>query len=245
MGYFNDISAVFLRNIYRRPKGAVRLAVLRRDLSAILPPRPWSVLDIGGGAGQMALWLAAQGHRVTVVDVAENLLAEGRRQAVALGLADQVEFVAGDIFQRPPAPHDLLLCHAVLEWLPQQRELLKLCCDNLRPGGWLSLMFYNRSAFEFAQYVFGNFDYLDRNYERSSAKLTPQFPCNSAEIAAILQDLTLKIEKISNVRCFYDYMKPRDRERHRPEELVRRELVLADRAEFRAVARYLHYLVQK
>lgn len=245
MGYFNHISSVFLRNIYRRPKGAMRLAVLQRDLQAILPAQPWSVLDLGGGAGQMALWLAARGHRVTVVDQAENMLKEGRRQAAELGLDGNVAFVAGDIFQQSPRPHDLLLCHAVLEWLPQQRQLLTLCRDNLRPGGWLSLMFYNRSALEFAQHVYGNFDYLDRNYERTSAKLTPQFPCDGGEIAAILQELQLKITKISNVRCFYDYMKPRDRERHRPEELVRRELALADRGEFRAVARYLHYLVQK
>lgn len=246
MTYFDHHSAVFLRNIYARPKGQIRLAVLQRDLAELLPPGPLAVLDVGGGAGQMALWLGARGHWVEVLDIAPALLAAGRAEAEALRLDDRVHFVEGDIFARPLAPDfDLICCHALLEWLPaaRQEELIQRCAALLRPGGALSLLVYNREALVFAQHVFGNFAYLDRDFRphRKTAKLTPPQPCTPAAVESGLAGAGFQIQRRSNVRCFYDYMKPADRERHPVAELVARELALADEAAYGPVARYLHY----
>lgn len=41
-------------------------------LSRVLPPRPGRVLDVGGGAGVYAEWLAARGNDVTLVDPVER-----------------------------------------------------------------------------------------------------------------------------------------------------------------------------
>lgn len=50
--------------------GAGRLEMLRtRDiLGRWLPPPPARILDVGGGPGAYAFWLAGLGHRVTLVD---------------------------------------------------------------------------------------------------------------------------------------------------------------------------------
>lgn len=252
MVYFNQISNVFLRNIYERPKGAIRLAILKRDLEALLNARPLRILDIGAGAGQMGLWYASLGHQVTLIDEAENLLKNAENEAKKALLADKMQFIYGNVFGEKThlealPPFDLITCHAVLEWVENQRDLLQLCWDLLQTGGHLSLMFYNRSALEFAQNVFGNFSYLDRDFapRRKTAKLTPDYPCDPEKISEILQNLGFSSQKRSNIRCFYDYMKPADRERHTLNELVARELALADDERFTAVARYLHQLVRK
>ncbi|MDO5090744.1 MAG: methyltransferase domain-containing protein [Cardiobacteriaceae bacterium] len=243
---FDRIGGHFLKNIYATAKGRIRLAVLQRDLAPLLAGEPLRMLDVGGGAGQMALWYASLGHEVVVVDRAQRLLDEGRRAAEALGLAERVRFVCGDAFALDGvlggARFDAVCCHAVLEWVGDGEGLLTACAARLRPGGWLSLMFYNRRALVFAQHVFGNFAYLDRGLQafRKTAKLTPDFPRTPETVAGWLDGLGMVRERRSAVRCFYDYMKPHDRERHGVEELVARELALSVETDYLAVARYVH-----
>jgi len=101
-----------------------------------------------------------------------------------------------------------------------------------------------RRALVFAQHVFGNFDYLDRDLRpyRKTAKLTPDYPREPETVAAWLDGLGLTHARRSAIRCFYDYMKPHDRTRHSDDELVARELALSGCADYLAVARYIHEL---
>jgi ubiquinone/menaquinone biosynthesis C-methylase UbiE len=48
------------------------------------PPPPAVVVDVGGGAGAYALWLADAGFTVHLVDAAPRLIAEARRRSGAL-----------------------------------------------------------------------------------------------------------------------------------------------------------------
>ena len=244
MADFDRIGAVFLKNIYATAKGRIRLAVLQRDLEPLLAGAPLRILDVGGGAGQMALWYASLGHEVVVADRSQLLLDEGCAAAQTLGLA--VDFVHADAFQLEDAlggaTFDLVCCHAVLEWVEDGAALLAACAARLKAGGHLSLMYYNRRALVFAQHVFGNFDYLDRELRpyRKTAKLTPEYPREAETVAAWLDGLGLQRERRSAIRCFYDYMKPHDRARHRDEAIVARELALSGCEEYLPVARYIH-----
>ena len=244
MSDFDRIGTVFLKNIYATTKGRIRLAVLQRDLAPLLAGAPLRILDVGGGAGQMALWYASLGHEVVVADRSQVLLDEGRAAAQTLGLA--VDFVHADAFQLADALNDatfdLACCHAVLEWIEDGAALLAACAARLKAGGHLSLMYYNRRALVFAQHVFGNFDYLDRELRpyRKTAKLTPEYPREAETVAAWLDGLGLQRERCSAIRCFYDYMKPHDRARHRDETIVARELALSGCEEYLPVARYIH-----
>ena len=53
--------------------GAVELAVNCRVIARYLPQGA-RVLDIGGGPGRYAMWLAQQGHRVVLADLSSDLL---------------------------------------------------------------------------------------------------------------------------------------------------------------------------
>lgn len=246
--HFDRIGAHFLKNIYATAKGRIRLAILQDDLLPHLRGEPLQLLDLGGGGGQMALWYAGLGHHVTVVDLSQALLNEGRAAAQALGLETQVQFIAGDAFALDAVlgekQYDGVCCHAVLEWVADGEALLAACAARLKPGGFLSLMYYNRLALAFAQHVFGNFAYLDRALQpyRKTAKLTPAYPRDPQTVSDWLDALQLIRHKRSAVRCFYDYMKPHDRARHSIEELVARERALAGQESYLPVARYIHEL---
>jgi tellurite methyltransferase len=96
-----------------------------------LPP-PGRALDVAGGRGRNALWLAAQGWEVTLVDVAEVGLALAREAAAAQGLPLRTE--QRDLEQQglPPGRFDLIVSIHFLH-----RPLFSHWGDALTPGGLL------------------------------------------------------------------------------------------------------------
>ncbi|MBI2080656.1 MAG: methyltransferase domain-containing protein, partial [candidate division NC10 bacterium] len=108
------------------------------------------VLDVGCGTGELPLRLAAQGHAVTLLDPVEEMLhlaAESvRAQApppailpvlVRASLEEASGRFAG-------TPFDLVLCHTLLEYLPEPARALGPLADLLAAGGYLSLVALNR-----------------------------------------------------------------------------------------------------
>src|SRR5450755_991540 len=63
----------------------------------ILPlfPRAGSALDLAGGAGRHAIWLAKQGWEVTLIDISETGVEQARQNAGPL--ASHVRFVVDDL----------------------------------------------------------------------------------------------------------------------------------------------------
>ncbi len=53
-----------------RGHGTIELARTQEIILRHLPPPPGAVLDVGGGPGVYACWLAARGYRVTLIDAA-------------------------------------------------------------------------------------------------------------------------------------------------------------------------------
>jgi tellurite methyltransferase len=78
---------------------------------AHLLPSRGKALDIAGGAGRNAIWLARRGLDVTVVDISDVALDKAERRAHAAGLAKRVKLVRADLDgELPFAPlYDLVL----------------------------------------------------------------------------------------------------------------------------------------
>ncbi|WP_210528630.1 bifunctional demethylmenaquinone methyltransferase/2-methoxy-6-polyprenyl-1,4-benzoquinol methylase UbiE [Rubellimicrobium arenae] len=69
-----------------------------------LAPRPGMTgLDVAGGTGDIAFRILrrAPRSRVTVLDLTESMLVEGRRRAEAQALGDRLSWVAGDAMRLP------------------------------------------------------------------------------------------------------------------------------------------------
>ena len=102
---------------------------LIRSLDAELP-RQGRALDIGGGGGRHALWLAKRGLSVTVADISERANAIATLAAQKEGLALRVLNIDFDTQPFPEGPWDLLLSFHYL-WRP----IFSIAPQMLSPGG--------------------------------------------------------------------------------------------------------------
>ena len=100
---------------------------------------PGSVADLGCGPGNLTAVLARRwpGAAVTGVDNSPEMIAAA--QATEARQVPNLSFALGDVAGwQPERPVDVLVCNAVLQWVPGHDELLLRWADQLAPGGWLA-----------------------------------------------------------------------------------------------------------
>jgi len=112
-------------------------AAWRDLLVGVLPATPTQVADLGCGTGTLSLLLAQEGHAVTGVDFAPEMVRRARAKAGHLAA-----FVVGDAAAPPlqPATYDVVLCRHVLWTLPDPAAALERWVGLLAPGGRLVLL---------------------------------------------------------------------------------------------------------
>jgi ubiquinone/menaquinone biosynthesis C-methylase UbiE len=122
-----------------RGAGELERARVQDLLTRTLPPAPATVLDVGGGAGAHALWLAARGYEVHLVDAmplhveqacAASRGAERPLASVALGDARELPW--------PDQHADAVLLFGPLYHLVERPERLRALREArrvARPGG--------------------------------------------------------------------------------------------------------------
>ncbi|WP_216216251.1 trans-aconitate 2-methyltransferase [Amycolatopsis aidingensis] len=95
---------------------------------------PRRVVDLGCGPGNLTGTLERRwpGARIEAIDSSPEMVAAAR----AAGLPAEV----GDVTEwRPAADTDVVVCNAVLQWVPGHRELLRRWVRALPEGGWLAV----------------------------------------------------------------------------------------------------------
>jgi tellurite methyltransferase len=97
-----------------------------------LLPRQGRALDVAGGAGRNALWLARRGLTVTLADVSDVALGQAAAVASAEGLRLETQRIDLEASPLPPGPWDLVLCTYFLH-----RPLFSAIPAVLAPGGLL------------------------------------------------------------------------------------------------------------
>jgi len=108
----------------------------RRLIARIAGPASLDALDIGCGTGFLSLLFAAQGHRVTGVDLAQLMLAQARSKAAAQGV--EIRLIADDVEtldSLPAASFDLAVERHVIWTLSHPEAALQTWQRVLRPGG--------------------------------------------------------------------------------------------------------------
>ena len=205
--HFDELATRFAEKIYGGAKGAIRLAVLQADLKEALPERPLRVLDVGAGLGHMSLWLAQRGHQVTLAEPAAPMLEGARQRFAEAGVAATfIQAPWQDLLGQLTQPYDLVLCHAVLEWLAEPHAILPMLHQLVAADGWLSLAFYNKDALVYRNLLKGHFRKLRKErFAGEGQSLTPQQPLDPRELATQLA-ADWQVESRSGVRVFHDYM---------------------------------------
>ena len=129
--------------------GRLEFAVHKTWMGRFLPPAPARVLDIGGGPGRYAIWLAGQGYRVTLADLSADLLAVAKEKAEEAGvdLEGIVEANATDLSQFGDASFDAVLCLGPLYHLIEEEDREAVASELfrvLKAGGPVFAAFLNR-----------------------------------------------------------------------------------------------------
>jgi len=249
---FDDLIDRFSQNIYGNVRGQVRLEVLWTHLLEQLPQiqsgiesgKPLRVLDAGAGMGQISTRLIELGHEVFLNDLSENMITRARAEVSQLNCRIPAQFHHGPVQSLSVdeiGQFDLVMFHAVLEWLAEPQDTLLHLLKFVKPGGHLSLMFYNRDALIFRNLVRGNWRKVESGVLRGDeGGLTPYHPLGPEEVEAWLTDQRMTIVARAGVRVIYDYMERALRESRPIEEIVRLEWQYAQKEPYLHMGRYIH-----
>ncbi|MER7335404.1 MULTISPECIES: class I SAM-dependent methyltransferase [unclassified Micromonospora] len=131
--YYTDVF-VEADRLERTPLGRLERLRTRQVLTRLLPTAPATVLDVGGGPGAYAGWLAAAGHRVHLVDLVPAHAVAARRAHPA------VSATVGDARRLPLADAcaDATLLLGPLYHLTERADrvaALREAARLTRPGG--------------------------------------------------------------------------------------------------------------
>ncbi|MEQ4923903.1 tRNA uridine 5-oxyacetic acid(34) methyltransferase CmoM [Proteus hauseri] len=249
---FDDIADKFSRNIYGTTKGKIRQAVIWQDLQQLLtqlPNRPLRILDAGGGEGYFSRKLAQLGHQIILCDLSQEMLNRAEEAATEDGVVQNMTFIccaAQDIKQHVDEKFDLILFHAVLEWITDQKDAVNVLTDILLPNGILSLMFYNANAIVMRNAILGNFHLaapeIPRRRKRS---LSPQNPLQPEDVYQWLSEFSMNILGKTGVRVFHDYLQSRQLQTKDFPALLALEQRYCRQEPYISLGRYIHVMAQK
>lgn len=137
----------------------------------VLPvfPRGGSALDLAGGAGRNAIWLAKQGWEVTLIDISDIGIERARQRAGPLG--SHIHFVVDDLihFKASQIRFDLVIVFFFLE-----RNIFAEIIKSLRPGG---LLIYKTRTSE--------------NLREGKRTINPAYLLKAGELPRLAKELTI------------------------------------------------------
>ncbi len=245
---FDDLTQRFRKTIYDSPRGALRLAALKQDFTDFsLPQKGMRVLDLGAGQGQFALWLAQQGAQLHLCDVSSQMLEQAKQSFAAAALPLQTRHCAvQDIDDHLPGQFDLVLNHAVLEWLADPMAALHTLCSKVAKDGTLSLMFYNLHGHRWRQLMIGRVHSPDSANQRLRAEgNSPGIPLDPLLVEQQLNQNGFEVLRWRGIRCIYDHMHQKIRERVGEADLTKSDLEFGLMEPYRQLGRYVHFLAKR
>jgi len=246
---FDTLIEKFEDRIYGTVKGEWRLKLLQEDLAALHESAPLDILDAGCGLGQMALWFAQNGHRLTCCDISYKMLQKAKASFAEAGCNATFHQAPSQEIAAALPPQDLVLFHAVLEWLAKPMETLERVAACVKPGGYLSVLFFNYHSFVYRNALKGTwrlpFLLDEQKWYGKGKKLTPPHPQKPEQIKAWLESHGFEIEVITGIRVFHDYLEPEVLEQTEMEAMLSLEYRYCRDEVYRMMGRYVHILARR
>ncbi|MBU1170806.1 MAG: methyltransferase domain-containing protein [Proteobacteria bacterium] len=247
---FDDLAERLKTRVYGSPKGRLRIDMVWEDLLLNIPgiqhSVPMTILDAGGGMGQISLKLARLGHQIVLCDISKNMIEQAEVLFGAEKLESCLTLVHGP-FQKLQHDYgqafDLVLSHAVLEWLADPRGSLNGLIPCLKPHGWLSLLFYNVNALILQNAIKGNLKKIkEKMFKGNATSLTPHQPLDPAQVMDWLSSCGLSIDQITGIRVFYDYMYSAVRKERLYDDIWELEHTYCRQEPFALMGKYIHLI---
>jgi ubiquinone/menaquinone biosynthesis C-methylase UbiE len=141
--YWSDLyaQADVLATIHR-----YRTSLALRWIDELRLPPASPVLEVGCGAGIIAVELARRGLDVVATDPVEAMLDQARGRAAGAGVEDRIRFSPADVHALgfPDGTFRLLVGLGVLPWIDRPEAALAEAARVLAPGGYLIVSTNNR-----------------------------------------------------------------------------------------------------
>jgi SAM-dependent methyltransferase len=235
-----------------RLRDIVRQELIAAQLREVVDERQ-RVLDVGCGQGTQALILARSGHDVIGLDPSEYLLAKFHESLAdePASLRERVHLVKGPGEAAPelaPGPFDVVLCHGVLMYLDNDRDILGALTQVSAQPALLSLVVRNGLApamrpgllrhWDEAMTAFDSREYVNR-LGLNARMHTP------AELNSILAPLGWHLDRWFGVRVLTDHL---DEDAPSAVDLARIMAVEEEagrRDPYRQVAAFLHLIYRR
>jgi S-adenosylmethionine-dependent methyltransferase len=144
-GHFEQASRFV--DYYRTVRGVIREEIVRIDLLPYIRGTSLRIIDVGGGTGRDALWLAKQGHTVVVVEPSAMMFEKAKANIKDVSPEEQqrVTLVSArleQVYQQyVTQPFDLVLSHGVLMYENEDPEgHVRKLTQLAKPGGFISVL---------------------------------------------------------------------------------------------------------
>ncbi len=245
---FDKLIDKFAEKIYSTDKGHWRLKLLREDLQFLQQQQNLQIWDAGCGFAQISQWLAENRHLLVLCDISKKMLKQAQQNFKDAGLKAEFHHQSAQNLVPQLPDFDLVIFHAVLEWLADPVPSLLKVAQKVKPQGYLSLLFYNRNAMVFSNALKGSWrieHLLDDSYLGKGKKLTPPNPQYPHVIIETLENAGFSVIKQTGIRIFHDYLPADALEKTDKQALFDLEYRYCREPTYNAMGRYVHLLLQK
>lgn len=155
------------------------------------------IVDVGCGGGILSESLAAQGAKVTGIDIAEKALSVARLHLHESGCEVDYQLSTAESWaEKHPASARVVTCMEMLEHVPDPASVVSACAGILAPGGHLFMSTLNRNPVSFAVAILGG-----EHIARVVPKGTHQYDrfIKPSELCQWLRTAGMKVEEITGI----------------------------------------------
>ncbi|WP_128836059.1 class I SAM-dependent methyltransferase [Streptococcus sp. DD11] len=227
------------KNHLEQPWGKIYYDILFKQLEDIKGQR---ILDFGSGFGIVANFLAEK-NEVVAVEPDGAMIAE-RRQDFSY---EQLQGSLDLLHKLPDQSFDAIVCHNVLEYVPDPKACLQECSRLLREGGQLSLVKHHEVGRILHTAVFeADADKALRLLAGENYQTHSMGEAKLYQLDDLIADLPLQTEHYQGLRIFYGLQD--NSFKTQPgwaQQMLVVEKAVYDRSPYRDIAAFQHFWLKK
>lgn len=237
------------------PWGRLFYTVARANLDRHLQAPALHILDVGGGNGLDAVFLAQRGHLVTLVDVSAEMIAAARDHALKQEVEHQITFYQADAKElhslHLSSTFDMVLCHNLLQYIDDPAQLLQSLSAMLKNNGYISIIGANSYSESFSL-ALQRLDFEEACLQLQASSRTSGIFGKAMrlyrpeQIIQVLETIGCAVVGQYGIRCLFDYI-PNNELKQDPtffNRLEQLECALADKYPYYLLARYFHLVAR-
>ncbi|MBW9169900.1 methyltransferase domain-containing protein [Clostridium estertheticum] len=238
----NNVFKSYLENV-KKPWGVMFYRAVWEQLSQITNSK---ILDFGSGLGITANHLAKNNEVFAIepnADMVEMRICENNYKQI-IGDIEELK-------QQEDSSFDLVVCHNVLEYAEDPKEIFREFYRVLRPNGIISMVKHNHAGRIMSKVIFeNNMDEAIRLLNGGVSNVANFGQVNYYNINDIrgwIGELDINIEKVLGIRTFFA-LHPNNEIRYDPiwqEKMFEVEMMVSDIEDYINISFYNHVLLKK